>query len=206
MSESTEPTACACCGRDLYGDASVETGIGPECRKKYAVGEFAFGAKAREAKAIVRTLAHKNIGIRKAAPAFERLAELGFVVLAARIAKRFHATLAPKLSDAEVAELRKQYAKLRHDFCYDNDFTPRDFDAHVGSLSPRSPVEFVKYAQEVTCMCKRCSGSGQYVRYSGSQVASMNECYRCEGKGHQTLEDARRNRAYDEHHRARRAS
>lgn len=202
----SEPTACACCGRDLYGDTSVETGIGPECRKKYALGEFTFGAKAREAKAIVRSLAHKDIGIRKAAPAFERLAELGFVALAKRIAKRFHATLVPKLSDGEVADLRKQYAKLRADFCYDNGFTPADFDAYVASQSPRSPVEFVKYAQEVTCMCKRCSGSGQYVRRDGSHVVSMNECYRCEGKGHQTLEDARRNRAYDEHHQTRRAS
>jgi hypothetical protein len=191
-------TACACCGRDLVDAVSVETGIGPECRKKYAIDTDVSEAARQEANALVYSVAQKGIGIRKAQAAFERLAELGFVVLAERIAKRFRATLQPKLSEAEVAQLRKEYAKLRTDFCYDNGYSAGDFDAHVRSQDPRGPLEFVKLAKEVTCMCKRCGGSGQYVRYSGSQMVSSSDCFRCGGKGHQTLDDARRNRAYDE--------
>ncbi len=32
-------TACACCGRPLVDSISVETGVGPDCRKKYGYGE-----------------------------------------------------------------------------------------------------------------------------------------------------------------------
>ena len=192
-------TACACCGRDLVDAVSVETGIGPECRKKYAIDSDVSEAARKEANALVFAVAQKNVGRRVAYPAFERLAQLGFVVLAERIAKRFHAKLPPALTEEEVTALRKEYARIRTDFCYDNSYTHRDFDAHVRSQDPRGPAEFVALAKDVTCICGRCGGSGQYVRHGqGGAVLSSGECFRCGGKGHQTLEDARRNRAFDE--------
>lgn len=32
-------TSCACCGRPLVDAVSVETGVGPDCRRKYGYGE-----------------------------------------------------------------------------------------------------------------------------------------------------------------------
>lgn len=192
-------TACAYCGRDLVDAVSVETGVGPECRKKYAIDSDASEEARKEANQIVFQLARKGVGNRIYLPAIERLAALGFEHLAARVAKRFHTTVPPVLSAEEVAACRKEYAKIRAEFCYDNGFSHGDFDAYVVSQGPRGAKQFVELAKEVTCMCKRCAGTGMFITYTenGQPKGPGGQCYRCAGKGHQTLEDARRNRAFD---------
>ena len=49
--------------------------------------------------------------------------------------------------------------------------------------------------------CGRCGGTGKFVTYveNGKPRGPGGECFRCQGKGYQTLKDAQRNIAHDMH-------
>lgn len=188
-------TACACCGRALVDAVSVETGIGPDCREKYGVTFQVGDAAHDEANALVHQVARKGMTRASAEPIFRRLAELGFSVLAERIANRFKATLeAPKLTEAEVAALRAEYAAVRAEFVHSALVSPEAFNLLVKEQlgADASPHAFVGVAKSLEVKCPACSGSGAYHGHHADGA-----CYRCSGKGWQGLEDAKRNRAYD---------
>lgn len=184
-------TACACCGRALVDAVSVETGIGPECRKNFGVDFDTTDAAHAEANRLVFEVARKGMTAAMARPIFDRIAELGFRALADRIAKRFRATVteAPSVDD-----LRAEYARIRHVRCYDG-VTPRAFDDLVRAANPATPTDFVATAKTVACPCSRCRSTGRFDARDGGESI----CFRCEGKGYQGLADAHRNRAYDKH-------
>lgn len=190
-------TACACCGRALVDAVSVETGIGPDCREKYGVHFDTTNEAHVEANALVFQVARKGMTAKDAQPIFDRLAALGFNVLADRIAKRFRTTV----TTVDVDALRAEYRALRAAFVYDNCTAP-EFDAIVRAIGANDPQSFVDCARVVTCACKACNESGEF-HYSNGNVGP---CFRCEGKGEQSAADVARNRAYDVLRRTRRAA
>jgi len=52
-----------------------------------------------------------------------------------------------------------------------------------------------------TTPCRRCASTGDYITgtLNGKPVGPGGICFRCGGKGYQTVEDKRRNEYYDEH-------
>lgn len=188
-------TACACCGRALVDAVSVETGIGPECRKMHAVDVVVDESKRAEANVLVHSVAKKGVKKGECAKICKQLAALGFVVLAARIMKRFRMVLE---AGPSVEELRAQYASIRAEFTYDN-INARGFDARVVAAGAKTPEEFVDIARTMTCTCRRCAGTGQYIvgTVNGAPKFGGGHCYRCEGKGRQDITDSTRNRYYD---------
>jgi hypothetical protein len=80
-------THCAVCAHPLVDAVSVERGIGPDCAAKHGYGHEADAAGRTEANALVHAIAVHQDGV-EVEEAVTRLQELGFVVLAARIAKR----------------------------------------------------------------------------------------------------------------------
>ncbi len=193
-------TNCACCGRALVDAVSVETCIGPECRKKFGIPSDATEEARNEANKIVFQLARGGLTREDARPMFARLAE--------RVAKRFRTTLAASVpAGPSVTELRATYANLLRGFTYDNVSTA-DFNALVKNelatkTATPTPADFVACAESMECVCRRCSGTGEYVIRSRNEAA---DCFRCEGKGYQTAADGHRNRAYDAHVMARRVA
>lgn len=183
-------TACACCGRALVDAVSVETGIGPDCREKYGVHFDTTNEAHVEANALVFQVARKGMTAKDAQPIFDRLAALGFTVLADRIAKRFRTVV----TVVDVEALRAEYATIRAAFLYDNCRTPAEFNALVVAMGANDPQSFVDCARVVTCTCHACNGTGEYRVGRSSEIGP---CYRCEGKGEQSHADVARNRAYD---------
>lgn len=80
-------THCACCGRPLVDAVSVETGVGPDCRARHGYLADAAPEARAEANALVHAIAVEQTGPGVLA-ATARLAALGFVKLAARVADR----------------------------------------------------------------------------------------------------------------------
>jgi hypothetical protein len=80
-------TQCAVCGRPLVDSVSVETGIGPECRKKHGYNIVVAPEARAEANALVHQVALDQGGL-SVARAAARLRELGFEVLSAVLLKR----------------------------------------------------------------------------------------------------------------------
>lgn len=202
-------THCACCGRSLVDAVSVEHGIGPDCRERYGVDVVVDEAARKEANEIVFRLARRGLSRKDAQPLFDRLAALGFAVLADRVAKRFRATVT---TGPSVEELRAAYRAARADLCYDN-ATPGEVDDAAREIVAKmpggvTPQNFVEALEHVRCPCRRCAGTGRYVvgTENGSPKFGGGECFRCGGTGEQDLADARRNRAYDRHALARAAS
>lgn len=222
-------TNCACCGRALVDAVSVERAVGPDCAEMHlrpeAQGEpdwqtavkllSTIGADddvdaSDTPRATVNRLVHhiargrRDLDIAHAEIIFQAIHALGFVSLAERIAKRFRMSVveqpveSPADREAAVAKLRLEYARARDAFCYDN--ASRDeFNEAVRSVHPQTPEQFANAALSVTCKCKRCLGTGYYVRgmINGRPDLGDSICFRCEGKGYQTAEDGFRNRAYD---------
>ena len=53
-------------------------------------------------------------------------------------------------------------------------------------------------------LCEGCGGTGKYRKgmyINGKFNGFEGVCYRCQGKGHQTLEDTKRNNNYDNYYR-----
>ncbi len=190
-------TNCACCGRALVDAVSVETGIGPECRKRFSVDVVVDETARAEANVLVHSVAKRGVRRDECRKICEKLSALGFVVLAARIMKRFRMTLEVK-PVVDVSALRAEYKAIITDFTYDN-ISAAGFNDLVKATGACSPEEFVNAAKAMTCKCRRCAGTGRYVVGSenGSPKFGGGDCFRCAGNGFQTREDAIRNRAYD---------
>ncbi len=117
-------TYCACCGRPLVDSVSVETGVGPECRKKHgfaeaqreadwgratkALGQLALpsglGAAFLEedshkaANVLVYHIAAEQSG-RRVAAYTEALAALGYIKLASRIVRRLGGVIVDRIEE-----------------------------------------------------------------------------------------------------------
>lgn len=78
---------CAVCARPLVDAVSVETGIGPDCRKKYGFNKEVDAETRAAANALVYEVAREQTGA-KAAQAADLLGALGFHNLAERILER----------------------------------------------------------------------------------------------------------------------
>lgn len=152
----------------------------------------------------------RDLDIAHAEIIFQAIHALGFVSLAERIAKRFRMSVVelpaaePTVTREEaIAKLRLEYARAREAFCYDN--ASRDeFNAAIRTVDPKTPEQFTNAALSVTCKCKRCLGTGYYVRgvINGRPDLGDSICFRCCGKGYQTWEDGANNRAYDRYRKA----
>ena len=70
-------------------------------------------------------------------------------------------------------------------------------DSDVGKVQAPKPVP------EGMHKCDGCNGSGTYYGrgavVNGKFVGYSGTCYRCQGKGHQTPKDRKRNWYYDNH-------
>jgi len=80
---------CACCAQPLCDAKSVEIGIGPVCRKKHGYGycDELTDAQRKEANELIYLIAIDQTGP-KVVEAAERLFDLGFYKLVARIMQR----------------------------------------------------------------------------------------------------------------------
>lgn len=78
---------CAACGRPLLDAKSVETGMGPDCRKLHGYNIEVSEEARKEANKLVYQIALEQEGA-DVVRACVRLGELGFERLAARILKR----------------------------------------------------------------------------------------------------------------------
>lgn len=78
---------CAFCARPLRDAQSVESGVGPICRRRYMVADRVDEQARKEGNKLIHTIAkHQNgPGVEKA---LERLSELGFTNVVKRIRKR----------------------------------------------------------------------------------------------------------------------
>lgn len=187
-------TACACCGRALVDAVSVESGIGPECRKKFSVDVVVDESARIEANALVHAVAKKGVNKSECRVICAKLAALGYVVLAARIMKRFRMTAAVVV---DVVALRAAYKAILDDMTYDN-ATASEFNALCASAGAVDALSFVEIAKTMSCTCKRCKGTGVYIgRTYDERDAEQSPCFRCSGNGRQDRADAQRNRGYD---------
>jgi hypothetical protein len=80
-------TFCAVCGRPLVDAISVETGIGPECRRKHGYNTLVPEDVRAEANQLVHAIAVQQEGL-TVAQAAARLRAIGFGKLADTIQKR----------------------------------------------------------------------------------------------------------------------
>lgn len=78
---------CAACGRPLLDAKSVETGMGPDCRRKHGYNDDVSDNARVEANGLVHKIALDQNGV-EVLDATTRLREIGFVKLADRIIKR----------------------------------------------------------------------------------------------------------------------
>jgi len=90
-------THCACCGRPLVDAASVETGIGPECRKKHGFDIPCTDEARVEANKLVYLIAAKQDGP-EVAEHCKALFALGFAQLVLAVLKRV-ATIRISITD-----------------------------------------------------------------------------------------------------------
>ena len=78
---------CAFCARPLVDAQSVETGIGPICRKKWMVADAVTDEARTEGNKLIHTIAKLQTG-KEVISAVARLKELGFAEVVKRINKR----------------------------------------------------------------------------------------------------------------------
>lgn len=80
--------------------------------------------------------------------------------------------------------------------------TSAEFDRAAGLLlttGDPTPRDWVNAAKRVAWPCKRCASTGRYITYveNGQPRGPGGPCFRCDGKGKQTPEDAHRNHWHD---------
>jgi hypothetical protein len=97
------------------------------------------------------------------------------------------------------------YREIRLAFAYEiSGLTPERFNAlalaRMGTLEP-TPANYVAAARALQLRCGRCAGTGSFITYVENNVPKGpgGICFRCEGKGVQTLKDAKRNEYHDAH-------
>ena len=95
-------TTCAVCRRPLLDAKSVETGMGPECRKKHGYNHPCTPAEREAANKLVHAIAAGNDGPDAAAKCAE-LKGLGFVKLADRIMDRLAVVTITRDPDGRLA-------------------------------------------------------------------------------------------------------
>jgi hypothetical protein len=109
-----------------------------------------------------------------------------------------------KASDSgSLSEARREYARIRRLFVEGSDADSGEFDAAVKARvgEGATPEQFIAAAQAMRVRCRRCAGTGQYVKPTGPGGI----CFRCKGKGEQNEADARRNWGYDHRYAVTRA-
>jgi hypothetical protein len=83
--------------------------------------------------------------------------------------------------------------------------SPQEFNTLVAELlaskgiKEATPEQWVKAAKRVHIPCYRCACTGAFITGSinGIPTGPGGSCFRCNGKGYQTDEDAERNYWYD---------
>jgi hypothetical protein len=102
-------------------------------------------------------------------------------------------------------QLAAAYREIRLAFSYDiSGITPDRFNAAclaiIGDNKPTAEA-YVAAAKCVRFGCRRCAGTGRFITYveNGVPKGPGGECFRCSGKGEQTLKDAQRNEYHDMH-------
>jgi len=80
-------TQCACCGRPLLDAISVETGMGPQCRKRYLKGVCVDEETRKAANELIYEIAIKQN--KEITEPLGKLRKLGYERLVKRIEKRF---------------------------------------------------------------------------------------------------------------------
>ena len=65
-----------------------------------------------------------------------------------------------------------------------------------------TPAAYLAAAEHISFKCTRCSGTGEFITgmHNGRPTGPGGVCFRCEGKGAQTLKDAKRNAYHDAHY------
>lgn len=101
-------------------------------------------------------------------------------------------------------ELAAAYREIRLAFSYDiSGITPDRFNAACLAIieGEATPAAYVAAAKRVRFGCRRCAGTGAFITYveNGIPKGPGGECFRCSGKGEQTLKDAKRNAYHDLH-------
>ncbi len=103
---------------------------------------------------------------------------------------------------ASTAELRVLFSNIRKRSSAESATV---FNAACAALlekgSDTSPLAWVRAAERVTFLCRRCAGTGSFITYveNGQPKGPGGVCFRCNGKGCQNDSDARRNYGADMH-------
>jgi hypothetical protein len=100
-------TNCAACGRPLVDAASVEAGLGPDCRKKYGAAEIDDDAR-KAANVIVHRIAVEQTG-KSVLEGVAELRALGCDKLADRITKRVRPVEIVDLNNGRAFVLRARH-------------------------------------------------------------------------------------------------
>jgi len=107
-------TGCVCCGRPLVDAKSVECAVGPYCRKRHGFNIAVSEAARVEANGLVYRLAallSRRVEVTAEVLAgLQRLVELGFVVLAGKIADRL-GSLEVKAADGNRLVVQAPYSE-----------------------------------------------------------------------------------------------
>lgn len=82
-------TRCACCGKQLLDSDSVESGVGPECKKKHALPDTLDAATQKKANKLVYVIAMDQFGP-DVDKAIRELEKLGCDKIVARIKNRVY--------------------------------------------------------------------------------------------------------------------
>lgn len=94
-------------------------------------------------------------------------------------------------NEVNIDEIKKEYREIRGLAAYANckfsDF--QEFDQLMIKQGAKTPQEFILAARAAYLECGQCEGTGEYKKHG--------QCYRCGGKGKQTVEDMKRNFVYD---------
>lgn len=108
-------------------------------------------------------------------------------------------TIKQVAAEAETDILRGAFRKLMRNALHCA--TKEEWMSAVKALAGDNPTpeDWVRAAEQATTKCDRCGGTGTY-QWGACVNGHMTHsgcCFRCEGKGHHTQEDYRRNWGYD---------
>jgi hypothetical protein len=98
-----------------------------------------------------------------------------------------------------VEQLRNVYRFYRRAALYG--ISEVELAEHLDPFTGSTPVGWIEAIKTIQTECDKCSGSGTYQWGAciNGRMTHSGSCFRCEGKGYQTMDDFRRNRGYDQH-------